>query len=148
MPQQRTRPSWYRKLKKAVRSCLEGEQKDKFHWKCIYRRERDTYDFLIYPAPFEVLGGDQDGKKMWQSFSVDIDRLSRLFDKNPKQPVSRWHSTGCAEMFSEEYTPANLRFGGWYHGKNIMLCIAEDPPPEIEPRYTFNLETQELTRKA
>ena len=45
---------------------------------------QDCWRILIFPAIREIMGGQQDGEKLYARFIVDINKLQRIFDKCPR----------------------------------------------------------------
>jgi hypothetical protein len=132
------KPEWLRNLRRKIKSCLDGDESaDLFGMTSTFNAETDIYTFLVYPKPVEVVGGSADGSKMWESFSLDVTRLMRMFDKAPE--VS-WGSR-------KPNAPSSVRLGGLYRGHSVVVCVSEEPPPFIKPKVLLDWETQKLRPK-
>lgn len=130
----KTRPEWLRSLTRAVRACLAGDEVGKFGFTCARCPERSGWTITVFPAPFEVIGGERDGSKVWESFSLDVDNLRRVFDQPPS---TTWHS-------NRPDSPSSVRMAGCYRRRPVVVCVREEPPASVKPKGLLDWATQRV----
>ena len=88
-----------------------------------HRPERNDWSIVVSPLFQEVVGGSQDGEKVWAGFDLDI---SGLLD----EPGFEVDVMGAASYCVECSPTPFVGFKGRFKGKPIFLRISLEPIPD------------------
>jgi hypothetical protein len=117
-------PKWYDSFINLVESCWDH------HGPCRHlcskvERDHETgrYHIVIAPVFQEVLGGEDDGKKVWTGFIFQSDK----FYKADGVYIEHFAASSCCAECSP--TP-RLLFFGKYKGHPFFLQLLLEPPAD------------------
>ena len=88
-----------------------------------HRPERNDWSIVVSPPYQEVVGGSQDGEKVWAGFDLDI---SGLLD----EPGFEVDAMGAASYCVQCSPTPFVGFKGRFKGKPIFLRISLEPIPD------------------
>ena len=88
-----------------------------------HRPERNDWSIVVSPPFQEVVGGSQDGEKVWAGFDLDI---SGLLD----EPGFEVDAMGAASYCVQCSPTPFVGFKGRFKGKPIFLRISLEPIPD------------------
>ena len=88
-----------------------------------YRPERNDWSVVVSPPFQEVVGGSQDGEKVWAGFDLDI---SGLLD----EPEFEVDAMGAASYCVQCCPTPFVGFKGRFKGKPFFLRIGLEPIPD------------------
>ena len=103
----------------------------------------DGLQIEVAPVFQEVVGGDQDGSKLWSGFGFDVSALMAERGILVEGVLAASYCTECAE------TPY-IGIKGSYFGKPFRLKLHLEPIPNTEPLEVIdvlNNETRGITEK-
>jgi len=118
------RPKWHNKFCSLVESCWQSHGPSAhitFKW--AYDDESKTWMILAAPVFQEVLGGEDDGKKVWTGFVFHSDKFQA------EEGVYLSHF--AAGSVCNECSPVpRMMLVGKFFGRNFYLQVYLEPVPE------------------
>ena len=106
-------PKWYKKFISLIESCWEHHGPCMhLHSRCAYDTEGGEWCITVAPVFQEVLGGENDGKKVWTGFIFHND----IFFKADGVFVERFAASSLCHQCSPK---PRLMFRGKYRGHKI-----------------------------
>jgi hypothetical protein len=118
-------PEWYDKFIALIEFCWEH------HGPCQHLHSKCWYDadgvWLITVAPVfqEVLGGEDDGKKVWTGFIFHSDAFCKADGVSVE-------SFAAGSVCSQCSPHPRLMFRGEYRGHRFYLQVFLEPPRDVE----------------
>jgi hypothetical protein len=112
-----------------------------------YRRPRsedDEWIIEVYTIPMEILRGKDDGAEVTPNFTVDLEKVRRLFDTGKKKKKG-WKLSVHFENHGG-HVP-QVSFCGEVGGKTIMLDVLSCPPEGVKPGFTVDSVTGGIREK-
>lgn len=97
-----------------------------FSVEVTYRPDRSDWAILIAPGLQEVVGGSQDGQRIWSGFDINI---TELLD----EPEFEVDAVGMASHCVQCCPLPFVGFKGRYKGKPCFLRISLEPIPDSQP---------------
>jgi hypothetical protein len=125
-------PQWLVSLVDAAGDCME------VHCECgplafRWGSDRDLWEVRIYYAPGEAVGGADDGAMLAPGFTLDLTRLTSVFDKLT-EVCWRSHSFG-----PHDQEGPHVSMEGVYQGHHVWLQVLAEAPEGEEPGFKVDL---------
>jgi hypothetical protein len=114
---------WLDSLQEKIAACWEWHSPAvQIGFRYIKPEEIDDFwEIWAYPAIQEIVGGKEDGEKVWSGFNFDI--MEFLTDFKP-EVVSI-----STRRFRD---PSELTLEGQFHGQGVFLHLCLEPPEDTE----------------
>ncbi len=114
---------WLDELQEKIASCWEWHS---LELQFIFRyakpdQDDDFWEIWAYPAVQEIVGGKEDGERLWCGFNFDV--LEFLNDFEPE-------AVGISTR--QFVRPPELTFEGKFRGHGVFLHLCLEPPEDAE----------------
>ncbi len=117
---------WTHASTSIVASCIEFHRPmGPMKWQSL---EADHLgEFLVYPTPVELVGGEEDGAIVMAGFSLDLHELLAAFDE---VSALHWYAHGLGP---DDRNGPPISLEGIDQGPEVWLRVLAEPPEDEEP---------------
>ena len=122
-------PEWVDSLSNVVSNCMEAHSLVG----SLRFRYYEEGELIFYPAPIELLGGEDDGTIVSTGFSLDVKELISSFDQVDS---IRWCAQACSPYDAEG---ANISIEGMYQGHSVWVRVLAYPPDDELPELQLDV---------
>lgn len=130
-----TKPLWLRELREKITKLFRTA--GNMTVRTEPPGQNPSWHVFAFPALREIVGGPDDGTRMFARFEIDLARLNDVLDSIDEMTLDS----------GSPILPQELRIRGWFQGNKIVARVLFAPPPNAGPDELMNADTGNVTSK-